>query len=49
MQTCGVSRQEVRMSRLKIKEEGCVEEGEDEEEAMEEEEVSAKEEVSTTG
>ena len=50
MQTCGVNRREVRMSKVKIKEEGCVEEGEDaEEEAMEEEVVSAKKEVSTTG
>ena len=50
MQTCGVNKREVRMSRLKIKEEGCVEEGEDaEEEAKEEEVVSAKKEVSTTG
>ena len=49
MQICGVNRREVRMSRLTIKGEGCVEEDEDEEEAMEEEGVSAKEEVSTTG
>ena len=45
MQTCGVNRREVRMSKVKIKEEGCVEEGED----AEEEVVSAKKEVSTTG
>ena len=50
MQTCGVNKREVRMSRLKIKEEGCVEEGEDaEEEAIKEEVASAKKEVSTTG
>ena len=50
MQTCGVNRREVRMSKVKIQGEGCVEEVEDAEaEAMEEEVVSAKKEVSTTG
>ena len=49
MRTCGVSRRGERISRLKIKEEGCEEEDEGVEVESEEEEAMEEEEVSKTG